>query len=150
MLYLKIIKLNQLLSNNDMFSKNDIFVSIRYGEQERRTTIKWNNNQPEWGESFVFPINHSDKTISFQLYDADNWSECEIVGEEIVDIHFEQLKEITTEFLVIEIGNIFYDMDQYITKLENAQNQTNKEINELKKENNELDIKLQKIKDIIR
>ena len=102
MLYLKIVKLNPDLQikDKDMFSKNDMFINITYGEQERRTTIKWNNDQPEWGETFIFPINHNLETIKFELFDADNWSECEVIDQEDVDVSLDKIKEINTRIFV--------------------------------------------------
>ena len=52
MLYFKIKQLSKKVSNTDWFGKNDLFVVIKYGEQVRRTSTLWNNNEPIWNEAF--------------------------------------------------------------------------------------------------
>ena len=55
MLYLKIKHLSKTQENMDIFSKNDMFVEIIYGNKIRRTMTLWNNNEPVWDETFLFP-----------------------------------------------------------------------------------------------
>ena len=148
MLYLKIVKLNPDLQikDTDMFSKNDMFINITYGEQERRTTIKWNNDQPEWGETFIFPINHNLETIKFELFDADNWSECEVIDQEEVDISLDKIKEINTRIFVIEMGNIFYDTEKHAIEIEKQNQLLKKTVSQLTLNKIELNNDLTKLK----
>ena len=119
MLYIKILKLNKPVAHKDTFSKNDMFIELQYGSQSRRTTIKWDQSQPEWAESFVFPIKTNQDTINLQLFDADNWSECEMIGQEEIVVNLDSIKKIKTTLFVIEMGNIFYDLEEHIIKIEN-------------------------------
>lgn len=132
MLYIKILKLNKPVAHKDTFSKNDMFIELQYGSQSRRTTIKWDQSQPEWDESFVFPIKTNQDTINLQLFDADNWSDCEMIGQEEVIVNLERIQKIKTTLFIIEMGNIFYELEEHITKIEN-------ESEEMKKHNFKLE-----------
>ena len=52
MYYIKVQSMVKLKSL-DWFSKNDLFVLIKYGKQIRRTTVLWDNNDPKWNEEFI-------------------------------------------------------------------------------------------------
>ena len=72
MLYIEIINLNSKI-NGDIFSKPDFFIKIIYGEQVRVTTTKWNNNNPQWNESFLFQLQENiTSQISLELYEKDS------------------------------------------------------------------------------
>jgi len=126
MLYIKILKLNKPVAHKDTFSKNDMFIELTYGSQSRRTTIKWDQSQPEWAESFVFPIKTNQDTINLQLFDADNWSECEMIGQEEIVVNLDSIKKIKTTLFVIEMGNIFYDLEDHIQNIENSNEELKK------------------------
>lgn len=126
MLYIKILKLNKPGAHKDTFSKNDMFIELTYGSQSRRTTIQWDQSQPEWDESFVFPIKTNQDTVNLQLFDADNWSECEMIGQEEVIVNLERIQKIKTTLFVIEMGNIFYELEEHITKIENKSEEIKK------------------------
>ena len=82
-LLLKIGKLASPIKNYDWLNKNDLFVLIKYGDQVCRTTTKWNDNQPEWNESFIF--HEKNDNIEICLYDEDSWSKDEIVKHDFIN-----------------------------------------------------------------
>ena len=53
MFYFKVNHLNKSTKFRDWLSSNDLFVLVKYGNQVRRTTVKWNNNNPVWNEVFL-------------------------------------------------------------------------------------------------
>ena len=58
MLYVKILNLITKIENNDILSKNSLYVNIHYNGVKKSTTIKYNNDElPVWNEEFIFPIN---------------------------------------------------------------------------------------------
>ena len=84
MFYIKIKKLDVNLKSKDFFSKNDLFVIIKFSGQERKTTTKWDKNHPVWNESFLFEenleINNKDGyKLDLYVYDEDTWSADEIL-----------------------------------------------------------------------
>ena len=118
MLYFKIKQLSKKVSNTDWFGKNDLFVVIKYGEQVRRTTTLWNNNEPIWNEAFLFDICDSE-LITLTIYDEDSWSKSEELKSYKIPVKLQQIKKYETEFLTIEMGNIHYELGSKVAKLEN-------------------------------
>ena len=54
MIYLKIRSLINNSETADLFTKNDLFIEIEYGDNNRKTTTLWNTNAPIWNEIFLF------------------------------------------------------------------------------------------------
>ena len=118
MLYFKIKQLSKKVSNTDWFGKNDLFIVIKYGEQIRRTSTLWNNNEPVWNEAFLFDVCDSE-LITLTIYDEDSWSKSEELKSYKIPAKLQQIKKYETEFLTIEMGNIHYELGTKIAKLEN-------------------------------
>ena len=110
MLFVKIknINKNAYINNKDWFSKNDLYVKIKFGDQIRRTRVLWDNNSPAWNEIFLFEESVIDQ-IKFELYDADKWSPDELVDttEFFINRCEMNIKSVTVGFLNIEIGDVF-------------------------------------------
>ena len=112
MLYtITIHKLIRNIKNIDWLTKNDLFVTIRFGDECRRTMVKWNNNRPIWNESFLFDIDITvHNTFLLEIGDEDNYSMSEnIVTEEINVTHNYKFEE-NTDFLSISHGITNYDI----------------------------------------
>ena len=82
MLLVKIISLNSKVKDQDWFSKNDLYIELVYGDQIHRTTVKWNNDNPKWNETFLFDYVENQK-MKFELYDQNVWSP----GKKLVHLH---------------------------------------------------------------
>ena len=52
--FIKINRLSDEIEKKDVFSYNDFFVEIKYNEQIRLTTTKWDTPRPVWNEIFLF------------------------------------------------------------------------------------------------
>lgn len=107
MLYLKIKYLNKTQENADIFSKNDMFVEIIYGNKIRRTMTLWNNNNPVWNEIFLF-TKTDDEVITLVVKDDDVWGKDEELLRIEIPIYYQKIKSITQEGLSFDIGNVFY------------------------------------------
>ena len=107
MLYLKIKYLSKTQENADIFSKNDMFVEIIYGNKIRKTMTLWNNNNPIWNEIFLF-TKTDDEVITLVVKDDDVWGKDEELLRIEVPIQYKKIKNITHEGLSFDIGNVFY------------------------------------------
>lgn len=105
MLAIKIISLNVKVREQDWFSRNDLFVRIKYGSQENRTTVRWNDNNPIWNQAFLF--NHSENTkLILELYDQNVWSpEKKLYSHSFVP-KMNEMAIIKEDIFNIEIGDI--------------------------------------------
>lgn len=119
MLFVKIISLDNATQKSDWFSKNDIYVKINYGEQSRRTTTKWDENNPQWNESFLFDKNEKINTLTLELYDSDKWSSDEVLEKYSYKINYKntQTKKIKIGKLLIELGDLFASHNDKIKTL---------------------------------
>ena len=77
MFILKIDKLIKDVGNQDWLRKNDLFLVIELGDQKRRTSTKWNSNEPVWNEVFLFEKEHEE--IKFSLYDEDKFGKNDLI-----------------------------------------------------------------------
>lgn len=116
-IYICINKLTKNLKDVDWFTKNDLFVNIKYGKQERRTNVKWNNNQPEWNESFIFEEQEKINEILCEIYDHNMWSPSQILAKEVFKISLDDLKIIKGKYLEIILGDLFYKKDATLDQL---------------------------------
>jgi len=149
MLYIKVLKLNKHVENKDSFTKNDMFIELKYGSHVRRTTTKWNECNPEWNEAFIFPIKTNQDSINLQLFDADNWSECELIGQENIIVNLDSITIIKTNLYIIEMGNIFNDIEDHIQTIE-TQNEEIKRINfKLESERDNFDSQINELRNEI-
>ena len=117
MYYIQIKKIIKPLTSLDWFSKNDLFVLIKYGNQIRRTSVLWDNNNPEWNEAFIFDVKPDIDKISLSIYDEDSWSKSEKIAEEEIDANLDIIKEINTNYLVITHGLILKRQEDQLTEL---------------------------------
>ena len=107
MLYLKIKHLSKTQKNADIFSKNDMFIEIIYGNKIRRTMTLWNNNEPIWNEIFLFPKT-DDEVITLVVKDDDVWGKDEELLKMEIPIHYQKIKSIIQDGLSFDMGNVFY------------------------------------------
>ena len=105
MFYFKVNHLNKSTKFRDWLSSNDLFVLIKYGNQTRRTTVKWNNNNPTWNEGFLFDES-DENTIVLAIYDEDAYSKSDKVQEYAVNIKNGEIKKYKTKYLEIEMGTM--------------------------------------------
>ena len=120
------VTINRLISkisSDDWFSKNDLFVVVKYKDQRRRTSVVWDANEPVWNESFLFDINmNDDEPLLFTICDEDVYSKSEKLIEEKLYLNLNKEKQELTAHLSITHGIINYDlMDRNLnltTKLE--------------------------------
>ena len=138
MLYIKINKLNINVKNQDYFSKNDLFITLTYGNNIRNTTIKWNQDKPVWNEAFCFDyINR--QVLIVDLYHANKWSSNKkLYTCKFIPKYGNLVKENVTIFSITmgDINKCFKDKVNELT-----QNLNNKS-NEIKSIKNKLDDKI--------
>ena len=78
---------------------------IKFGDENRRTTVKWNNNKPDWNESFIFNIDLNINTSFFlTINDADQYSKDEKITSEKIKINTSKIQEFKTDYLSISHG----------------------------------------------
>ncbi|KAK5853525.1 hypothetical protein PBY51_014670 [Eleginops maclovinus] len=74
----------------DYFSKSDCYVILTLPTataRSYRTATVWNNNNPEWNETFTFRVPTEVKNIlEFMLYDEDTWSPDDLISTLQFDI----------------------------------------------------------------
>jgi hypothetical protein len=116
-IYFCINKLTKNLKDVDWFTKNDLFINIKYGKDERRTNVKWNDNQPEWNESFIFEEKENINDILCEIYDHNMWSPSQILAKEKFNIVLNDLKVIKGKYLEIILGDLFYKKDATLNEL---------------------------------
>lgn len=150
MLYVKILNLITKIENNDILSKNDLYVNIHYNGIKKSTTIKYNNNElPLWDEEFIFPINHNIRDFTIELKDKNSMLTDKIVFIKIIDLNYGDIREIIVDNkLRIHYGDIFYHKNYEINSLQNKVYDLGKVINKLEENNNVLAEKIETIKKI--
>ena len=152
MILVTVNQLNSSIKNYDWLNKNDLFVIIKYGTQIRRTTTKWNDDHPEWNESFLFTKNDDD-TIEVSLYDEDSWSKDETIKSDSiklsdpintvceVNISISQVKciDIKTAKNYMTLKDINNDLKHKCKYLKDQLKKYNDNINKIKEIVEELD-----------
>ena len=142
MFYIKINDLLTEVENNDFLSKNDLYVSLRYNNIIKNSTIKFNNNKPIWNETFLFNVNHEIKDFTMELRDKNTVDSDRLIFAIIIDVNYGEIRNEVAENISFDYGNIFYYKDCKIGDLK-------LNIEELKKDNLELQGKILKIKNIV-
>jgi hypothetical protein len=146
MLYLKIKHLSKTQENADIFSKNDMFVEIIYGNKIRRTMTLWNNNDPMWNETFLFPKTDNE-TILLIVKDDDVWSKDEELLRIEIPVHYQKVKSVTKDGLVFDIGNVFHKARVLNYKNKKKIEEQHEEITELQETLGDLKITTGELKD---
>ena len=117
MLLVKIIDINSKLNTRDWFSKNDFFIKIRYNDESRITTTKWNMEKPLWNESFVFTIDNTIKDITLDLYENNKLKSPSLCKSYKSNVNYGDIKPINIGPIRITIGNIFFKLEKNIESL---------------------------------
>ena len=148
MFYFKINKLLKKIESKDLFSKNDLFIKIVCDTQKRVTTTKWNSKNHIWNEAFIFE-NDSYNNIFLEIYDRDSWSPDELLFKINFPMYLGPIKKFNMEIFEIEMGDIFFEKNSKIKKLTQEKNSFRDSNIGLKKQNIELNNKINLIKDNI-
>lgn len=107
MIYLKIKSLINNSETADLFTKNDLFIEIEYGDNNRKTTTLWNTNAPVWNEIFLFSKTDI-KKMTLKIKDEDVWSKDEVLMEINIDVHYGKVKHFKIDNIEYDMGNVFY------------------------------------------
>ncbi len=103
--FINIISLCESVKKSDWISKNDLFVTLEIGDEKRRTTVIWNDNNPIWNESFIFNILDNDSNeLTLTIYDEDSYSKSEKIVSEKININMGDLVDEKTKHLNIKHG----------------------------------------------
>lgn len=80
---LKVFKLYALGLYGDRWTQTDGSVELAYGNQNKRTAIIQNNDNPKWPEAFDFgPVSINMKNrLKFSVYDEDSYWNSDLLGE---------------------------------------------------------------------
>lgn len=79
----------------DVWDETDGSVEVSYGDQNKRTIIISNNDDPEWPETFEFgsiSINMKDR-LTFRVYDEDTYWNSDLLGECSFTLHQGKVKD---------------------------------------------------------
>ncbi|XP_070780524.1 perforin-1-like [Enoplosus armatus] len=90
----------------DKWSKTDGSVEVTYGDQNKRTNIISNNDNPKWLETFEFgpiTINMRDK-LKFSVYDEDTYWNSDLLGE----CSFDLRKGVVRDSCMLNHGTFFF------------------------------------------
>ena len=155
------IKINTVIKDvkpGDWFSKNDLFVIVKYNNLLYRTTTRWNNNRPEWNETFLFDYDEDINEIEVKLCDDDKWSKDEILLTEKIymkeDFCNLQIGLIDIEYEKVEVIGVktFQQMQkqmQNMNQVMGANGILKSKLHKVEEENQKLNQKISDIKDII-
>ena len=111
MLIVKVISINKPIEKKDWMSKNDLRIEIEHMEKIYTTTTKWNTENPQWNETFVFDTNLIQNNIlKVRLYEEDSWSKSDMIKDESVTIDMS-----TTNYVV---SNVILECNIIVTNLE--------------------------------
>lgn len=113
-LLIKVKHLVKSVDNYDWISKNDLFVIIRYGTECRRTNVKWDDNDPQWNETFLFNLNTEIEELQVELYDENVWSSIKNISKTSIKIKHKSVAPVTAGVILLEMGNPFYEFYETI------------------------------------
>tara|TARA_Y100000389_G_scaffold202767_1_gene249103 strand:+ start:9207 stop:9686 length:480 start_codon:yes stop_codon:yes gene_type:complete len=133
MLYVRIKELVRD-TKESWYTRNDLYVVIKYNNQQRRTSTLWNIHEPKWNEIFLFEY-EGEGNIQFEIYDDNNWRKEELMSSFSIPAEYNKINKISKNNLLIEIGNYNYEAnntisiikqknDEYIKKIELLNEQT--------------------------
>ena len=83
----------------DSWSENDLTARVTYGNQSRVTTTKWDKNTPSWEETFLFPYEAAEKSISVDLTDKDKWGPDDVIARINIPIKGEEEESVIKDGL---------------------------------------------------
>lgn len=104
MFILKVGKLIKDVGSHDWLRKNDLFLVIELGDQKRRTSTIWNNNEPVWDEVFLFEKEHPE--IKFSLYDEDKFGKNELIMTSKRIIKKDKNDEVNNKYKDSKVCNV--------------------------------------------
>ncbi len=146
---LTINKLIVSLKSGDWFTKNDLFVEIKYKEQIRRTSVIWDSNKPIWHEGFIFDINiYDSERFTISIFDEDKYSKSEKLFEETLELNLNKEKQEETKFLSVTHGLLNFELLKENEELSRIINDSQTKYENLQKKTKELEIAFNKIKNI--
>uniref|UniRef100_A0A7N6BHI0 Perforin 1.2 n=1 Tax=Anabas testudineus TaxID=64144 RepID=A0A7N6BHI0_ANATE len=108
---LKVFKLYAKRLYGDVGSETDGSVEVSYGEQNKRTIIISNNDDPKWPETFEFgpiSINMKDR-LKLSVYDEDTYWNSDLLGECSIELHEGKV----SDSCMLNHGTLFFS---YIVK----------------------------------
>lgn len=120
MLYIKIKKLSNSLDKTQWKGINDFRIFITYGNQNRNTTVLWNDNNPVWNETFLFDLDKKVSKIIIKLADEDIYGKTKILKETTINAHNDKIKKFTDDIIDYEMGNIHFKKNIEIKKLKHT------------------------------
>jgi len=139
MLYIKIKNLTKSIDDCEWFSKNDLFIKLQYGNQHRRTEIKWNDNNPIWNEIFIFEYIQNEyiqnEYIQIQICDENSWSPNAILVETMLPIKNKEIMAYTNKYIEYDMGDPIYHYNTKIQNLLECNYELNNKYDEVLKQN---------------
>ena len=148
---IQVNKLLQPLKNGGWSkTKQNLYVTLTYDKQQRRTTCKpLINSTHIWYESFLFVLDKDEKKkMKIEIFHKNNKKNDAIVSE-IIEMNRSRMVKKTTKYLEIQHGLINYDNEQKIKSLENDNKGLNDKNNQLRKDFDKLVSKNDKFRILI-
>tara|TARA_B100000424_G_C22624010_1_gene346503 strand:- start:49 stop:528 length:480 start_codon:yes stop_codon:yes gene_type:complete len=148
MLYLKIKELVRDTEEN-WFTRNDLYVVIKYNKQYRRTSTLWNIHEPKWNEIFLFEY-EGQGNIQFEIYDDNNWRKEELMSSFSIPVEYNKINQISKNNLLIEMGNYNYETNKTIFNIKQKNDEYKKNVELLTEQTELQDILLKNYKKTVK
>jgi Ca2+-dependent lipid-binding protein len=72
-----------------LIAKSNPYVTISFGEQRAKTSVKWNTNSPKWSEELKLTnvsTSSASKTIEVRIYDKERLARKTLLGAVTISI----------------------------------------------------------------
>ena len=120
--------------------RNDLFIKLKYKNQIRQTTIKWNDLNPVWNEAFIFDYDGIDSLL-LQVYDSNLFDKNIIILEENIPVFMGDIQEFNIGKIKLHMGDATKNLE-----IEKILIEKEKIIENLRLKNSNLEYKFKNIK----
>lgn len=115
MFYIKIENLTSTIKNYDWFSSNDFFIILESPDESRRTTTKWNSDNPTWNEEFIF--SNVPETITLKLYENNKFTAPKILQTTTFETYNGAIETFQKDIFRIHMGNPMAELESELYSL---------------------------------
>ena len=115
MFYIKIENLTMNIKNYDWFSSNDFYILLESDNESRRTTTKWNSDNPTWNEEFIF--SDAPQTITLKLYENNKFTAPKILQTTTFETYNGAIETFQKDIFRIHMGNPMTELESELYSL---------------------------------
>jgi hypothetical protein len=102
------VRVNKFIEKINWRGENDIYIVLKFNNENRRTISKMDDNEPEWNETFLFDM-ITDGELIVEIWDYDKWGANNM--KDAYSIFVENIGEPITHIVgpvSITFGDIYY------------------------------------------